>query len=145
MAALTGQELSPADAPDSFNVLTALTGNPPRSIRDHAIFAANSPAHLAVRQGRWVHIGAQGGGGFKGTEVGEHALGGPAALQFAGQANSDVADGRLKADAPSEQLYDLNNDPRQARNVIRDHPEVAARLAGLLRTIRAGSRTAPQP
>ena len=72
-------------------------------------------------------------------------MGGPAALQFSGQVNSDVAEGRLKPDAPTEQLYNLANDPRQARNVIRDHPEVATRLADLLRTIRAGSRTAPLP
>jgi arylsulfatase A-like enzyme len=51
----------------------------------------------------------------------------------------------LKLDAPTEQLYNLATDPRQARNVIRDHPEVATRLADLLRTIRAGSRTAPLP
>lgn len=145
MAALTGVKVSAADAPDSFNVLPAFTGTPARPIRDHAIFAANSPTHLAVRQGPWVHIGAQGGGGFKGAKVGEHALGGPAALQFSGQVNSDVAEGRLKPDAPTEQLYNLATDPRQARNVIRDHPEVATRLADLLRTIRAGSRTAPLP
>ena len=145
MAALTGVKLSAADAPDSFNLLPTFTGTPARPIRDHAVFAAHSPTHLAVRQGPWVHIGAQGGGGFKGTQVGEHALGGPAALQFSGQVNSDVAEGRLKPGAPTEQLYNLTTDPRQARNVIRDHPEVATRLADLLRTIRAGSRTAPLP
>jgi arylsulfatase A-like enzyme len=145
LAALTGVKLAMEDAPDSFNVLPALTGTPAQPVRDHAVFSASSPAHFALRQGPWVYIGAQGGGGFKGTKVGEHALGGPAALQFAGQTNSDVANGSLKPDAPSRQLYHLGDDPRQARNVIREHPDVAARLAGMLSTIRSGSRTAPLP
>jgi len=145
MAALTGEKLKAEDAPDSLNILPALIGSPAQPIRESAVFAANSPAHLAVRQGRWIYIGAQGGGGFKGTKVGEHSLGGPAALQYAREVNSDVADGRIKADAPPAQLYDLTNDPRQSRNVIRENPDVAARLAERLRAIRAGSRTAPLP
>ncbi len=145
MAALTGGVLTAADGPDSFNVLPALTDTAAKPIRDHVILAAHSKQHLAVRQGRWVYIGAQGGGGFTGTRVGEHALGGPAAFPFTGAANSDVENGRIKPDAPPAQLYDLAADPSQSRNVLREHPDVAARLKALLDECRDKPRTAPLP
>jgi arylsulfatase A len=145
LAALTEAKLTAADGPDSFNILPALIGTPKSPIRTQAIFAANSPTHLAMRQDRWVYIGAAGGGGFKGTKVGEHALGGPAALQFAGQLNSDVENGALKPDAPNEQLYDLEKDPTQSHNVARQHPDLVARLAALLQEHRANPRSAPAP
>jgi arylsulfatase A-like enzyme len=143
VAALTGGTLRAGDAPDSFNVLPALTGSPDKPIRDHVVLAPNKKQNLAMRQGRWMYIGAQGGGGFTGTKPGDHLLGGPAALTFAGEVNSDVADGRLKPDAPTAQLYDLTSDPWQTRNVIREHPEVAARLKVLLGECQNSPRTAP--
>jgi arylsulfatase A len=142
MAALTQVKLAPADGPDSLNVLPTLIGTPKTPIRNQAVFGASNPTHLAVRQGRWIYIGAKGGGGFKGTKVGDHGLGGPAALQFAGQVNSDIEDGMLKPDAPNEQLYDLERDPTQSQNVARQHPEIAARLSTLLQEQRASPRTA---
>ena len=142
-ASLTGQSLPADAAPDSFNVLPALTGTPEKPIRDHVALAPNRKPNLAMRQGRWVYIGAQGGGGFGGTQPGAHALGGPAALKFAGEVNSDVENGQLKPDAPKAQLYDLQTDPSQARNVIREHPEVAERLKALLSECQTKSRTAP--
>ncbi|MEQ1860095.1 MAG: arylsulfatase [Chthoniobacteraceae bacterium] len=137
-AALTGAKLSAADGPDSLNILPALTGTPDQPIRDRAVFAPNKKENLALRHGRWLYIGARGGGGFGGKRPGEHLLGGAAALKFAGQANNDVGDGRYMPDAPDAQLYDLAADPRQARNVIREHPEVAARLKAELAASVAG-------
>ncbi|MEQ1852640.1 MAG: sulfatase-like hydrolase/transferase, partial [Chthoniobacteraceae bacterium] len=144
-AALTGGKLGDGDAPDSFNILPALTGNPDKPIRDHAIFAPNKKANLALRRDRWIYIGARGGGGFGGITPGEHSLGGPAALKFAGQENSDVEDGKFKPDAPQEQLYDLATDPRQARNVIREHPGIAARMKSELASLLAGKPARTRP
>ena len=67
MAALTGGVLTAADGPDSFNALPAFTDSPAKPIRDHVILAAHSKQHLAVRQGRWVYISAQGNGRFTGS------------------------------------------------------------------------------
>ncbi|MBM3891245.1 MAG: arylsulfatase, partial [Verrucomicrobia bacterium] len=128
-AALT--RAAPA-GPDSINVLPAFTGTPAQPIRDQVILAPQKKQNLAIRQGRWVYLGAQGGGGFAGTKPGEHSLGGPAALQFAGEKNSDIENGRIKPDAPLAQLYNLATDPSQSVNVIRKHPEVADRLKALL-------------
>jgi arylsulfatase A-like enzyme len=140
-AALTSATMTATDGPDSFNILPALTGTPDKPIRDHAVLAPSKKANLALREGRWVYIGARGGGGFEGKTVGGHNLGGPAALKFAGEANSDVANGKLKPDAPIAQLYDLATDPSQSRNVIRDHPGVARQLAARLADIQNQSGT----
>lgn len=138
-AALTGAELPPDAGRDGVDVLPALIGTPAVPPREELVIAPHSPRHLALRQGRWMYIGGRGGGGFTGSRPGEHLLGGPAALAFAGEANSDVVDGKLRADAPEAQLYDLAADPRQARNVIGEQPEVARRLRDRLAAIAAAS------
>ena len=129
LAALTGSQ---ATGPDSVNVLPALLGKPDKPLRDHLVLAPSNPKNLALREGHWVYIGARGGGGFTGSRVGEHLLGGPAALKFAGETNSDIADGKIRLDAPNEQLYDLASDPSQMRNVVRDHPDIAAHMKARL-------------
>jgi arylsulfatase A len=143
LADLTSFPLATADGPDSFNMLPALTGTPEKPIRDHVILAPSRKQNLALRQGRWVFIGAQGGGGFAGTKPGEHSLGGPAALKFTDEVNSDIENGRFKPDAPKEQLYDLQADPSQTHNVVRDYPDVAKRLKALLKESQNQPRTAP--
>jgi arylsulfatase A-like enzyme len=133
-AALTGSETR---GPDSANILPALLGRPEKPVRQELVISPNRSTHLALRDGRWLYIGARGGGGFGGTEPGDHSLGGPAALKFADEVNSDVQDGRFKPDAPMEQLYDIVADPRQQRNVVREHPDVAAKLKTRLNSLHA--------
>ncbi len=142
-AAMTGGKLAPTGAPDSVNILPALTGTPARPLRNELVISPNRSTHLALREGNWVYIGARGGGGFGADKPGEHAFGGPAALKFAGLVNSDVANGKFKPDSPDEQLYDLAADPRQTRNVIRDYPEVARRMKARLETLRAEAPAPP--
>ncbi len=95
LAALVGQDQLARRARDSYNMLPAITGEPEAPIRDHLIIAANSPRHLSIRKGPWMYIPAQGGGGFRASEVGAHTFGGPAAIAFADQENSDIVDGKL--------------------------------------------------
>lgn len=133
-AALTGSD---AKGPDSHNILPAFFGQADKPVRDHLVLAPHKKANLAFREGPWLYIGAQGGGGFNGQKVGDHALGGGGALQFTGETNSDFLDGKLKPDAPGQQLYNLADDPSQNRNVIREHPEIAQRMAERLAAIRA--------
>lgn len=143
LAAVAGAALEPAEAPDSFNLLPALTGAPKKPVRDHLIIAPFHRQNLAIREGHWMYIGAQGGGGFGGNNIGDHTFGGPPALHFAGQKNSDIEQGRLKPDAPKAQLYDLRSDPSQALNVIDKHPALARRLADRLAELVQSSRSAP--
>lgn len=136
VAAVVGHDLKPDEGPDSFNVLPALTGQPNIKVRDHLLIAPQKKTHLTLRQGEWVYVGARGGGGFTGTKVGEHLLGGPAAHLFTGQKNSDIENGKIKPNAPKAQLYNLKEDPTQKTNVIRRYPKVAAKMRAELERIK---------
>ncbi|MDE0769241.1 MAG: arylsulfatase [Opitutaceae bacterium] len=141
MAALTGQDLKKDEGPDSFNILPALTDKLQDPIRDHLVLAAFRETHLSLREGDWMYIPAQAGGGFSSPELGTHPFGGPAAIHFTGETNSDMADGKLKPDAPKEQLYNLRTDLSQSTNVIQDHPEIAQAMKQRLAKIRAANGT----
>ena len=69
LAAVCGGQIKDGHARDSVNVLPAMTGNPANPLRDHLVLAASKPTHLAVRKGKWMYIGAKGGGGFYGGEA----------------------------------------------------------------------------
>ena len=68
--------------------------------------------------------------------MGEHTLGGAAALKLTGYVNSDVEEGRIRKDAPPAQLYNLSNDLSQTTNVYNENPEIVKDLQGLLKTYR---------
>ncbi len=142
-AALTDATLTAADGPDSINILPALLGNPSQPLREQLVLSPNKEKNLALREGRWLYIGAQGGGGFASNKPGEHDLGGPAALKFTSESNSDIANGKIKANAPAAQLYDLEADPSQARNIIREHPEQANLMAKHLAELHKQPRSTP--
>ena len=130
-AAMLGHPLKPQEGPDSVNVLQAFTGDPDRAIRDQVVLAPARESNLAIRSGKWVYIGARGSGGFGGN------TGGPGALAWTQQANSDITPkGKYHANAPNQQLYDLEADPSQARNVIKEHPEMAQEMRQLLQRLK---------
>ncbi len=140
-AALTGSTLKQGQGRDSVNILSALTGDPKESLRDHLVLAPNKPTHLAVRKGRWMYIGAQGSGGFTAAKRGAHAFGGPAAITYAGYKNSDIENGKIKPDAPPAQLYDLQSDLKQTQNLYREHPDVVSELSSLLESYAPPQRS----
>jgi arylsulfatase A len=134
LAALTGTAVKPGHGQDSVNILPALVGEPEKQLRNHVLLAARQPSHLAVRKGKWMYIGARGGGGFNAPKRGAHAFGGPGAITFTQRANSDIVNGRVKTDAPPAQLYDLETDLPQTENVYREHPDIVKEMKALLRT-----------
>ena len=79
-----------------------------------------------------MYIGAQAAGGFTAAKRGAHAFGGPAAISYAGYTNSDIENGAIKKDAPPAQLYDLEKDPKQTRNLYNEMPEVVKEMSALL-------------
>lgn len=84
-------------------------------------------AGFALRQGDWVYIPKQGSGGMTAPEQKGKPWGQPYAMM--GFINSDVDDkGQSKPDAPSTQLYNLKDDLPQHRNVVAQHPDIAARM-----------------
>ncbi len=135
--ALTGQDAQALKGKDSINMLPALLEEPAGPLRTELLLAPHKQQNLGLRKGKWMYIGAQGSGGFTGSRPGDHAWGGPAAVQFAGSENSDIENGRIKQDAPPAQLYDLEADPRQTRNVYREYPEVVKEMEGRLNSYRS--------
>ena len=93
--------------------------------------------HLTVRQGKWVYIPARDEGGFQGKKIGDHLLAGAAAQQLTGLVNSDVVDGKIRNDAPTAQLYNLEVDPRQAQNVHDQNPDVVTEMEKILKKWRS--------
>jgi len=136
LGAIAGQAIGKEHVVDSVNQLETLVGDPVKPVREILMISPNSPSHLAVRKGKWVYIAAKNEGGFKGTKVGGHLLGGAAAFKLTGQVNSDVIDGEIRKDAPVGQLYDLKSDPYQTTNVYSKHPDVVKEMGEILKQYR---------
>jgi arylsulfatase A len=132
LAALVDYPLKKGEGPDSYNILPALRGMPAEPVRDHLVISPAQKKNLAIRKGKWMYISSQNEGGFGGTKIGAHTLGGAAAHKLTGQVNSDIENGKVKPDAAPAQLYDLEADPTQKVNVYYDYPEVAQELKALL-------------
>jgi arylsulfatase A-like enzyme len=112
LAALVGQPLSTGEAPDSVNVLPALLGES-KNGRESLVEQASV---LSLREGSWKYI--EPGKGMKvnvntNTEMGND---------------------------PDGQLYDLNQDPGETKNLVTADGARAARMRERLRQIRQGRR-----
>ncbi len=114
-AALAGGALAPADAPDSFNVLSALLGESPKG-RDRLVEHAGV---LALRDGTWKMI-EKGKGPKKNVPT-----------------NTELGND------PEPQIYDLARDLGERVNVAGANETRAAAMAAELQKIRAGGRRRP--
>lgn len=84
-----------------------------------------------------MYIPAKSSGGFGGTKPGQHGFSGPAAASFTGHPNSDIENGKVKKNAPPAQLYDLEADVNETKNLYNDYPEVVQEMQALLETYKA--------
>ena len=142
--ALTGQNPETLQGKDSVNVLPALLDNPKGSIRKKLLLAPRSERHLSIRKGKWMYIPARGSGGFKGSKPSQHAWGGPAAVALVGGVNSDFENGKFKKNAPPAQLYDLDADINQTKNLYNEYPEVVREMEALLKTYQPVASNGPK-
>ncbi len=136
-AALTKFDLSEQQRANSENMLPALLDNPDTPLRQQLLLSPYRESHVSLRSGKWMYIPARGHGGFSGKTFGNHTFAGTAAAEFLGKENSDIAEGKIRKDALSAQLYDLVADPNQTQNVYQDHPEIVETMAAELRRYRA--------
>ncbi|MEI6865741.1 sulfatase-like hydrolase/transferase [Flavicella sp.] len=135
-AGLTGQKLEEGQGRDSKNILAAITGQTNEQLRSELLLTPHKSTHLAIRKGNWMYIEAQGGGGFSSGKHGAHAFGGPKAISFAGEINSDIEKGKIKEDAPPAQLYNLEKDPSQTTNLYNQYPDIVKEMEELLKSYR---------
>ncbi len=144
-AAVAGQAVPAGAGFDSVNALPLLLGTGPGARTNLVVQSGPSsafeknPADLwAVREGTWKLVRGRGAG-YSTQPVGDRNP----YLRFAqaGMTNSDIsADGVPKPDAPPQQLYDLQADPGETRNVFNDHPDVVERLNRLFERLRDAER-----
>lgn len=125
LAEAAGVAMPDGASPDGASELAALVDPqhaPPK--RTEAVFLGL--ASFALRQGDWLYIPQQGSGGWT-VPPREKPWGAPYAAT--GFVNSDIdRAGRIKPDAPREQLYNLRDDLPEHRNVISRHPDIAQRM-----------------
>lgn len=128
LASVTGATLPDHAAEDSYDMLPAWTGEASGRIRPHLLMQAfRGKATLSIRKDRWKYIGHQGSGGNnyeKRAELKPYQL-----------ADTDPG-------APA-QLYDLESDPGETRNLYSTHPEVSKQLNDLLEALVTSGRSAP--
>ncbi|MBN1490300.1 MAG: sulfatase-like hydrolase/transferase, partial [Phycisphaerae bacterium] len=121
-------------APDSLNQLPVILAPETAPAVRHELLAQGTGGY-ALRQGDWLYLPKQGSGGFT-VRVPPGPLWG---LPYAkmGLTTSDIdSDGRIKPDAPEDQLYHLGDDLAQRKNLTREHPERAEAMRARLEELR---------
>lgn len=94
---------------------------------------------MGVRKDDWVYIGVQGDGSGK---FSKQQRGGAWAVAHTKTRQSDIGpNGKVRADAPDQQLYDLSVDPFQAKNLLKEHSDRAKEMKETLATLRAKDQT----
>lgn len=128
VAAIVGDELPKDAGEDSFSLLPALLGRDTQPIRPFLLHQAfGGPNTLSIRRGRWKYIDHKGSGGNR------YDLPGPLhAFELPETA----------PDAPG-QLYDLEADPGETKNVYFERPEIVKELQKLLADTKASGRSRP--
>ena len=107
-AAIIGEELPTAAAPDSYNILPALLGeqlpNPARPV----VMSSGGTGALSIRSGKWKLMLGQGNCGYR---------------EFFGKKPHPAP----KPSDPPAQLYDVVADPAEEYNLYTKHPEIVQR------------------
>lgn len=115
LAALLGVRLPEDAAEDSVSFLPVLEGRGAAGPARTAIVHHSAPGQFAIREGQWKLIL---------PEMPEGA-------------------GARRPEVHAEELYNLDADPAETRDVRARHPEIAARLRVLLEGYKTSGRSAP--
>ncbi len=119
-AALLAETLPDSAAEDSYNILPALLGEArPEPIRE-AVVHHSGNGIFAIRQGRWKLITHLGSGGW-----------------------TQPRNEKPQPGGPKGQLYDMEADLAEQRNLWLDQPDIVRRLTALLDKYKAEGRSTP--
>jgi arylsulfatase A len=119
-AEIVGATLPENAGEDSVSFLPALIGKHPQVSRE-AVVHHSIEGNFAIRIGKWKLILASHSGGWSSP----------------GRASKEATE------LPPNQLYDLESDPAETRNVQAEHPEIVAQFTQQLETIIAKGRSTP--
>lgn len=117
---ITNQNIPDNAAEDSYNILPYLKGENKKAIREATIHHSID-GNFAIRQGKWKLEFAPGSGGWA--------------------APRNLA--AVEEGLPSIQLYNLNTDIGEKRNVYRKHPKVVRKLTALIQDYIEKGRSTP--
>lgn len=121
VADVLGQKLPASAGEDSVSMLPNLLGKSESPVREATIHHSINGT-FAIRQGKWKFIEAPHSGGWSSPKP---------------------AQKELYKDLPATQLYDLERDPGETRNLIGEKAAVAERLQSLLTKYREEGRSVP--
>ena len=127
-AELVGAKVPDNAAEDSYSLLPVLMGKDNESERPYLLQQAFTGSRdLAIRRGKWKYLAHKGSGG-------NNYESSPELKQYA-----------LPDLAPSAagQLYDLESDPGETRNLALTHPEIVIEMNHLLKQSIASGRSRP--
>jgi hypothetical protein len=128
---LTGQSLAAADGPDSFNVLPTLLGEKiDKPCREYLIEQNNTGTALALRKGPWKYVPGHPGGKAARRKRAEPE-----------KPSEAVADKDLPP--ASGQLYNLDDDLSETKNIAAAHPEIMAEMSAALARFKNNGRSRP--
>jgi arylsulfatase A-like enzyme len=130
VAAITGANLPDNAAEDSFNLLPALLGEDNATIRPYLLTQAFGGARtLSIRRGAWKYLDHPGSGGNRYEN------------------NAELQPFILPDTAPNApgQLYNLETDPGETKNLYAARSEIAKELKTLLDQSKASGRSRPSP
>lgn len=129
VAAITGAELPRDAAEDSFDLLPVLEGKATAAVRPYLLQQAFGGARtLSIRKGPWKFLDHRGSGGnnYERSEELQPFI---------------IDDG--SGDAPG-QLFNLEDDPSETRNLYHERPEIVRELKELLEATKRTGRSAPE-
>jgi len=128
-AEIVGAELPDDAAEDSYNMLPVLLGTQgDRPVRRYLLQQTMSFA-MSIRAGKWKYLDHKGSGGNNYNRGGSWGM-----KQYA------LKD--TDPDAPG-QLYNLETDPGETKNMYSRHPELVKQLKAKLDTFKKSGRSAP--
>jgi arylsulfatase A-like enzyme len=127
-AAVVGADLPRDAAEDSFDLLPALLGRDTAPVRPYLLQQAFGAQYLSIRRGNWKYLDHTGSGGNRYENKPELK---PFILP-------DTAPG-----APG-QLYNLDDDPGETKNLYFDQPRIVKELKALLDQSKASGRSRPE-
>ena len=120
LAALTGEQISVGQAPDSINQSPLLFMPQLDQPLRKTLITSNNPKYFGVRMGHWKMITGLGSGGF-----------------------TQPRDLKPKEGEPTGQLFNLSEDLSETNNLWQKHPEIVEQLESILRKSKEAGKTQP--
>ena len=142
-AAITKQSYTHKDARDSLNILPLLVEENDVAIRKTMVIAAPKNKKPFLRKGKWLYIPEPVKVHKLNYRFQKSALKKDAMAAANRLKHSDIMNGKPKSNAPSVQLYNLETDLSQTKNLANTHPEIAKELDAILKAETKKDRTAP--